>query len=74
MNINNEIHWTTKECFDKIQNGTYVKNFIEEQFNYPMMTACRRNNTVRQIEQVGAKLRWLMLRSSVNALVDKSNN
>ena len=73
--INDESRWAMKECLDEIQNGTYAKNFIGEgQSNYPIMTACRRNNAAHQIEQVGTKLRSMMPWLSANALVDKSKN
>ncbi len=73
--INEESRWAMKECLENIQNGNYAKKFIlEGQSNYPVMTACRRNNAAHEIEQIGEKLRTMMPWLSTNALVDKSKN
>ena len=73
--INDESRWAMKEALANIQNGNYAKRFIlEGQFNYPEMTACRRNNADHPIEKVGGELRSMMPWITANALVDKDKN
>ncbi len=71
--INEESRKAMKEALKNIQTGEYAKQFVSEgAFNYPMMTAWRRNNEAHAIEQTGAKLRAMM--PWIEKIVDKSKN
>jgi len=73
--INDESRKAMREALQRIQNGDYAKQFVQEgASNYPSMTACRRNNAAHPIEQVGAKLRAMMPWIEANKIVDKSKN
>ena len=73
--INEESRQAMREALKNIQNGEYAKQFISEgAFNYPSMTAYRRNNAAHQIEQVGARLREMMPWIAANKIVDKEKN
>jgi ketol-acid reductoisomerase len=73
--INDESRAAMRTALKDIQNGEYAKKFISEgAFNYPSMTAYRRNNAAHPIEKVGSQLRAMMPWITQNALVDKEKN
>lgn len=73
--INEESRQAMRNALKRIQNGEYAKMFIAEgAFNYPSMTANRRNNAEHPIEKVGAQLRGMMPWIAANQLVDKDKN
>ena len=73
--INQKSRQAMKETLDKIQSGSYAKQFIlEGQSNYPEISSWRRLNAAHPIEKVGERLRKLMPWIGANALVDKEKN
>ena len=73
--INEESRKAMRQALKDIQNGEYAKQFVAEgAFNYPMMTAWRRNNAAHPIEQTGAKLREMMPWIEANKIIDKDKN
>ena len=73
--INEQSREAMRNALKRIQSGEYAKMFISEgAFNYPSMTAARRNNAAHPIEQVGEKLRAMMPWIQANQIVDKSKN
>jgi ketol-acid reductoisomerase len=64
-----------KEVLTDIQNGSFVRDFMQENaVGQPMFKATRRLNDEHQIEQVGEKLRAMMPWISAGKLVDKAKN
>ncbi|NBD28690.1 MAG: ketol-acid reductoisomerase [Alphaproteobacteria bacterium] len=64
-----------KEVLTDIQNGKFVRDFMQENaVGQPMFKATRRLNDEHQIEQVGEKLRAMMPWISAGKLVDKAKN
>ncbi|WP_412507518.1 ketol-acid reductoisomerase [Roseovarius sp. SYSU LYC5161] len=64
-----------KEVLTEIQNGSFVRDFMQENaVGQPMFKATRRLNDEHQIEQVGEKLRAMMPWISAGKLVDKAKN
>ena len=73
--INEQSRVAMKQALADIQRGEYAKKFIAEgNSNYPLMTACRRNNAEHPIEEVGAKLRAMMPWIQANKIIDKEVN
>ena len=73
--INEESRAAMRAALKDIQQGEYAKKFISEgATNYPVMTACRRNNAVHPIEEVGGKLRAMMPWIQANKIIDKDVN
>ena len=73
--INAESRAAMRNALKRIQSGEYAKMFIAEgAFNYPSMTAARRNNAAHPIEQVGESLRAMMPWIAANKIVDKTKN
>lgn len=73
--INAESRAAMRNALKRIQNGEYAKMFIAEgAYNYPSMTAYRRNNAAHPIEKVGDKLRAMMPWIQANKIVDKAKN
>ena len=64
-----------KEVLAEIQNGTFVRNFVQEmQCGQPGFKATRRLNAEHPIEEVGERLRAMMPWIAANKLVDKERN
>ena len=64
-----------KEVLAEIQNGTFVRNFVQEmQCGQPCFKATRRLNAEHPIEEVGERLRAMMPWIAANKLVDKERN
>ncbi|MDO5620801.1 MAG: ketol-acid reductoisomerase [Paracoccus sp. (in: a-proteobacteria)] len=64
-----------KEVLTDIQNGKFVRDFMQENaVGQPFFKATRRINDEHQIEQVGAKLREMMPWISKGKMVDKARN
>ena len=64
-----------KEVLAEIQNGTFVRNFVQEmQCGQPSFKATRRLNAEHPIEEVGERLRAMMPWIAANKLVDKERN
>jgi ketol-acid reductoisomerase len=64
-----------KAVLTDIQNGTFVRDFMQENaVGQPFFKATRRLNDEHQIEQVGAKLRGMMPWIGKGKLVDKARN
>ena len=64
-----------KEVLAEIQNGSFVRNFVQEmQCGQPYFKATRRLNSEHPIEEVGERLRAMMPWIAANKLVDKERN
>lgn len=60
--ITEETKWEMRNVLDEIQDGTFARNFIlENQAGMPGFKAMRRLHAEHQIEEVGARLRAMML-------------
>ena len=64
-----------KEVLADIQNGSFVRHFVQEmQCGQPYFKATRRLNAEHPIEEVGERLRAMMPWIAANKLVDKERN
>ncbi|WP_410472173.1 ketol-acid reductoisomerase [Faucicola mancuniensis] len=73
--INDQSREAMRNALKRIQSGEYAKMFISEgQFNYPSMTARRRQTAEHEIEKTGAKLRAMMPWITASKIIDKEKN
>ncbi len=73
--INDDVRAEMRKILGEIQKGEFAREFIlENQAGKPTLKAQRRIAQSHQIEQVGEKLRAMMLSSSGDKLVDRSRN
>lgn len=73
--INDQSREAMRNALKRIQSGEYAKMFISEgQFNYPSMTARRRQTAEHEIEKTGEKLRAMMPWITASKIIDKEKN
>ena len=73
--ISSDVKKEMKKILIEIQDGTFVKEFMEEHKNgNKNFNKLRKKGEVHQIEEVGTKLRELMHWIAKNKLVDKKKN